>query len=109
MAFKVETTPNFNKEAKRLIKKYPSLKYELAELGSELENNPFQGDLLGNHVYKIRMGVESKGKGKSGGARIISHVKVVKQIIYLFSIYSKGEKDSITNAEIKELLLEIPN
>lgn len=109
MAFKVETTPNFNKEAKRLIKKYPSLKYELADLGSELENNPFQGDSLGNHIYKIRMGVESKGKGKSGGARIISHVKVVKQIIYLFSIYSKGEKDSITNSEIKELLLEIPN
>lgn len=108
MIFKIETTPNFKKEAKRLIKKYPSLKKELLELGSELESNPNMGDFLGNNVYKIRMAVASKGKGKSGGVRIITHVKIVKQVVYLFSIYNKGEKDSISVNETKELLTEIP-
>lgn len=50
---------------------------------------------LGNNVYKIKLSVASKGKGRSGGARIISFVKIVSETIFLLSIYNKGEKDSI--------------
>jgi mRNA-degrading endonuclease RelE of RelBE toxin-antitoxin system len=106
MSFSIELSPAFKKEAKRLSKKYPSLKSELSTLFKELEDKPKQGIPLGNEVYKIRIAIASKGKGKSGGARVISFVQVVGQTVYLLAIYSKGERDSISDAEIKELLKE---
>ncbi len=104
MSYKIELTDNFKKEAKRLIKKYPSLKVELLQLFTNLEENPTIGTPLGNDVYKIRIAISSKNKGKSGGARVMSFVKVTATIVLLFSIYNKGDKDSISNKEIKELL-----
>lgn len=70
MSFEVVITSDFTKEAKSLIKKYKSLKNELSSLVSSLEENPTQGTSLGNDCYKIRIAIASKGKGKSGGARI---------------------------------------
>ena len=104
MSFNIELTDNFKKEAKRLVKKYKSLKSEISELITELETNPTKGTPLGNDIYKIRLAVKSKGKGKSGGARIMSFVKVVDTEVLLFSIYNKGEKDAISDKEIKELI-----
>ncbi|RLD43480.1 MAG: hypothetical protein DRI86_09900 [Bacteroidetes bacterium] len=69
--------------------------------------NPRTGDFLGNDVYKIRLAIKSKGKGKSGGARVITHLKVTNDIVYLISIYDKSEKDTISDNEIKELLKQI--
>jgi hypothetical protein len=48
--------------------------------------------------------LHQKNKGKSGGARLMSFVKVTETTVLLFSIYSKGEKDNITDKEIQELL-----
>jgi mRNA-degrading endonuclease RelE of RelBE toxin-antitoxin system len=104
MAIKIELTDNFKKEAKKLSKKYPSLRAELAELGKELSENPTLGTPLGNDVYKIRLSIASKNKGKSGGARIISFAKIINETVLLLSIYNKSEKDSISNKEIEELL-----
>ena len=104
MNYKVETIQNFDKEAKRLSRKYKSLKSEIAKLISQLEKNPTTGTHLGNNVYKIRMAIASKGKGKRGGARVMSYVKVVNETVYLFSIYSKGEKDDISNEEIQKFI-----
>jgi len=104
MSYKIELTDNFKKEAKKLIKKYASLRAEIAELGKELAENPTMGTPLGNDVYKIRLSVTSKNKGKSGGARIISFVKIIDEIVYLLSIYNKGDKDSISDKEIESLL-----
>ena len=106
MNYRVELTENFKKEAKKLIKKYPSLKDEINELGKELTINPTKGTALGNDVYKIRIAIASKGKGKSGGARIISFVKIVDEIVYLLTIYSKGNRDNVSDKEIKEMLTE---
>jgi mRNA-degrading endonuclease RelE of RelBE toxin-antitoxin system len=104
MSYKIEITDNFKKEAKKLIKKYVSLRSELAELGQELSQNPTMGTPLGNDVYKIRLSISSKNKGKSGGARVISFVKIIDKTVYLLSIYSKGEQDSISDDQIKDLL-----
>ena len=104
MNYKVELTDNFKKEAKKLIKKYSSLKSEIQELGETLSQNPAFGTPLGGDVYKIRMAIESKGKGKRGGARVISFVKIINETVYLLSIYSKGEKNNISEKEIKDLL-----
>lgn len=104
MSYKIELTDNFKNEAKKLIKKYASLRTEIVELGKELAENPTSGTPLGNDVYKIRLAIASKNKGKSGGARIISFVKIIDETVYLLSIYNKGNKDSISDKEIEELI-----
>jgi len=104
MSYNIELSANFKKEAKRLSKKYPSLKTELAELFDELQENPTLGTPLGNDIYKIRLGISSKNKGKSGGARILSFVKVTQTTVLLFSIYSKGEIDNFSDKKIQELI-----
>jgi mRNA-degrading endonuclease RelE of RelBE toxin-antitoxin system len=104
MSYKIELTPNFKKEAKRLVKKYFSLKLELNNFFAELEKEPTLGTPLGNNVFKIRFAIASKGKGKRGGARIISYVQVDNETVLLLSIYDKSEKESISDKEIQDLL-----
>ncbi len=100
MSFDIISTPPFERELKQLCKKYPSLKKDIAALGVALLANPKLGTALGFDCYKIRMAISSKGKGKSGGARVITHVKVTDTTIFLLSIYDKSESDSISNDEI---------
>ena len=104
MPHTVITIPHFDREMKRLSKKYVSLKNEYEELIKELEKNPELGTHLGNGIYKIRMGIASKGKGKRGGARVITYFKTEYKIVYLLSIYDKGEKDTISENEIREII-----
>jgi mRNA-degrading endonuclease RelE of RelBE toxin-antitoxin system len=104
MSYNIELSDNFKREAKKLTKKYPSLKTELAELFALLEENPTLGTPLGNNIYKIRLAVASKNKGKSGGARVLSFVKVTKTAVLLFSIYSKGEVDNLADSQIQQLI-----
>jgi len=104
MIYNVKNFPRFDHELKRLAKKYPSLKYEYEALVEDLEKNPEIGTPLGNNVYKIRLAVASKGKGKSGGARVITYLKTEQGFVYLLSIYDKGEKVTISDKEIKEIL-----
>lgn len=104
MSYKIELTDNFKKEVKPLIKKYDSLRNEIEALGERLSENPTIGTPLGNDVYKIRLAIASKNKGKSGGARIISFVKIINETVFLLSIYNKGDRDNITDKEIQGLL-----
>lgn len=107
MNYKVKTIPYFDKQLKRLAKKFPSLKQEYGSLLDSLENNPLQGTPLGNNCFKIRMAIASKRKGKSGGARVITCVLVEHTSVYLLDIYDKSDKDSISDKELKELVKEI--
>jgi mRNA-degrading endonuclease RelE of RelBE toxin-antitoxin system len=104
MSFEIIVTPPFEKELKQLSKKYPSLKKDIAALGAELLNNPKLGVPLGNDCYKIRMAITSKGRGKSGGARVITHVKITATSIFLLSIYDKAETSTITDEELMNRL-----
>ena len=108
MSYKIKTIPKFDKELKRLVKKYPSLKKEFIELVSGLKENPTQGTALGNHCFKIRISIASKGAGKSGGARVITYLQVSQTSVYLLSIYDKSEEDRISDKELAELLKWIP-
>lgn len=107
MAFSVLYTPDFEKQYKKLSKKYPSLTGELTELSLSLAENPTQGIPLGNACFKIRLAISSKGKGKSGGARIITCVVVVENEVYLGAIYDKSESVSISDKELKLLVKQI--
>lgn len=102
MSYNIEITALFEKQLKRLIKKFPSLKKEYAQLITLLKQNPKQGTAIGNNCYKIRLAIASKGKGKSGGARVISHVQITQTIIYLLSIYDKSEQSDITDNDLEE-------
>jgi mRNA-degrading endonuclease RelE of RelBE toxin-antitoxin system len=108
MNYKIEVTSYFKKQAKRLIKKYPSLKTELAELVASLEVEPTQGTGIARGCYKIRVSIASKGKGKSGGARVITHVQVIQKNVFLLSIYDKSEQGTLADNELIELLKLIP-
>lgn len=113
MKANVIVTPNFQREAKRLMKKYRSLKSELIRLSSELEATPKMGILIGKDTYKIRLAVKSKGKGKSGGMRVITYVEVTvvenkeESDVYLLSIYDKSEYENISDAALEGLISEI--
>ena len=107
MSYKVATIAPFRKEAKNLIKKYPSLKNELAELGSQLAHEPTAGTALGNNCYKIRLAMASKGKGKSSGARVIIHFYVAEATVFLLSIYDKSEQENIADSQLQALLKRI--
>ncbi|MBP6004552.1 MAG: hypothetical protein KA746_14050 [Pyrinomonadaceae bacterium] len=116
MNCKIIAIENFRREAKRLHKKYASLKGELSRLGEELLQDPRLGKPLGKSVYKIRLAVKSKGRGKSGGLRIITRIvevqfKVVdsppQTNIYLLSIYDKAEQPDITDKRLKEIIDDI--
>lgn len=104
MSYNVLTVPPFDKQLKRLAKKYPSLKAEFAELLKSLEHEPQQGTYIGNNCYKIRLAIASKGRGKSAGARIITNFVISEGIVFLISIYDKSEKDNLTDKELMDLL-----
>ena len=106
MSFEVVATAGFRRDAKRLLKKYPSLKGELAELEGALAEAPQSGTPLGNGCFKIRLAIKSKGKGKSGGARVITCVYVDQSQVFLLAIYDKAELDTITANELGRLLQE---
>ena len=59
IGFKVVVSENFKKEAKRLIKKYHSLKSKLELLGKDLTEKPTFGTPLGKDLYKVRLAVAS--------------------------------------------------
>lgn len=104
MSYKIKTIPKFEKELKQLAKKYPSLKTEFVELVKELKQDPEQGTAIGNSCYKIRLAIASKGKGKSGGARVITYLHVAGTSVFLLSIYDKSDQEKIPDKELAELL-----
>lgn len=103
MSYKIFSISLFDQQAKRLSKKYPSLKQDLSDLIVELAEKPDIGKPLGNNFYKVRLAINSKGKGKSGGARVITYIQIVESTIYLTSIYDKSEKGIITSKELDQM------
>lgn len=107
MNYTIKTAKSFDKEIKRLRKRYASIADDYENLLNELRNNPHLGTDLGGGLRKIRMAITSKGRGKSGGARVITFsvvVAVEETDINLLFIYDKAERASITMNEVLDLL-----
>ena len=104
MSYKVIPTRIFLKKSKKLLKKYVSLKEELKELFEELAKNPFLGTSLGDNCYKIRLAVKSKGKGKSGGIRVITYLINENEEVYTIDIYDKSERDTVNDKELNQMI-----
>ena len=104
MSYSIIATELFERKLKRLAKKYISLKADLLEVLKQLEENPTLGTPIGKDCYKIRVAITSKGKGKSGGARIITFIRIVRETIFLMDIYDKSEQANITDKELQLLI-----
>lgn len=108
MKVHIHTTSEFKRMAKPLAKKYKSFEDDYNNFLDELEENPNLGTSLGHGVFKVRMAIASKGKGKSGGARVLTfHVNQINDEeidVSLLSIYDKGEIDNVSDAYIKQIV-----
>lgn len=109
MSYNILAIPPFDRQLKRLIKKFPSVKEDYKSFFEDLEKDPTMGTPLGNNCFKIRFKIESKGKGKSGGARVITNVMIDKETVYLLSIYDKSEQETMSSKAIDNLLKQIPD
>ena len=103
----VKASVKFERESKRLHKKYTSLANEIEELRKELRTNPTKGVSIGHSCYKIRLAIKSKGKGKSGGARVITYYYIYGNTVYLLSIYDKAVQENISEKTVVDALLEM--
>jgi hypothetical protein len=108
MSYSIKTIPQFDKQLKRLVKKYPSFKTDFAAFIPSLREQPKQGAPIGKGCFKIRISITSKGKGKSGGARVIANLVVSDATVYLIAIYDKSEKENLSDKELTELLKSVP-
>ena len=111
MNYNIVTYPQFEKELKRLAKKYKSLKSDFVTFLQELQENPNEGAQLGHGLRKVRMSIASKGKGKSGGSRVltynIQYLNEDEVHITLMTIYDKADISNVTDAYIKSLIQQI--
>lgn len=107
MSYRLYTTRKFEKDIKRLSRKYRGLKNDYKVLLDELENNPLRGIKLFDGIYKIRLKSSDMKKGKSGSFRVIYYVITSSEEVYLLTMYSKGEKEDISREEIRNILREI--
>lgn len=103
MNLTIEYSDNFLKEAKKLSKKFKLLKSDLQEALLQMEEKNDFGVFLGSNLFKKRIKNSSIPTGKSGGFRVIIYEKVEDKMI-LLSIYSKTEKESLSDEELKEII-----
>lgn len=110
MANNVTLTPRFERRYKRFAKKFTSLEKEVDGLIANLTETPMLGESLGAGLYKIRLAVKSKGRGKSGGFRIVSYLIAETEVstdIFLLTIYDKSEDSSVDKATLLNMINEL--
>ncbi|MBI5474053.1 MAG: type II toxin-antitoxin system RelE/ParE family toxin [Ignavibacteriae bacterium] len=112
MNYRLIPTDFFEKETKRLSKKFHSLKSDLVKFSEQLLVNPRSGSPLGGGAFKHRIAVRSKGRGKSGGMRVITYLTLdvfVDELtnIYLLAIYDKSETQTLSRDELRRLIGEL--
>ena len=104
MSYNVYPTAVFKKCFNKLNKKYPSLKSDLQKLITLLKERPNSGTPLGYGIYKVRISITYKSKGKSGGARVITYLVTEDNEVYLVFIYDKSQLDTISKERIFDML-----
>lgn len=114
MKVEINVTESFKKAARPLIRRYRSFLDDLTSLEKDLIQNPTLGASLGGNVYKIRLRIKSKGKGKSGGARVISLVEFLVEVnsdrstvVNLITVYDKSDQSDISDRELRKLIAAV--
>ena len=101
---KVRTSEDFRSAYKRLKKRHKSLEQDFEQLLASLLQNPMQGVELDGGARKVRLAITSKGRGKSGGARVIIRVRIVRDELQLLYIYDKSDFENISDAYLRDVL-----
>ena len=102
--YRIRLSDPFKRNLKQLAKKHISIIKDVENLFTDLANNPTLGTPLGKDCYKIRLAITSRGKGKSGGSRVITYVHISNEEVFLLTIYDKSEKADITVKELNTIL-----
>ena len=106
----VSVSDGFAKEAKRLAKKYKSFKQDYKNFLESIKNNPLQGNEITKNIRKIRMAIKAKGKGKSGGARVITFnilTDVENGQVVLLLLYDKEDASTVKVNVVKQLVRDM--
>ncbi len=106
MPFKIYFDAEFEREVKRLEKRFPQIREDIRDLLNDLQEGALGGDRISGVnivVYKVRLKNRSAQRGKSGGFRAIYAV-VGGDTLVFFHIYSKTDKTDIGLAEIRRRL-----
>ena len=106
----ISVSDDFAKEAKRLAKKYPSFKQDYKDFLLSIKNNPLQGDEITKNIRKIRMAIKAKGKGKSGGARVITFnilTDIKKGQVVFLLLYDKEDASTVKVNVVKQLVRDM--
>ena len=106
----VSVSDDFAKEAKRLAKKYPSFKQDYKDFLVSIKNNPLQGDEITKNIRKIRMAIKAKGKGKSGGARVITFnilTDIENGHVVFLLLYDKEDASTVKVNVVKQLVQDL--
>jgi mRNA-degrading endonuclease RelE of RelBE toxin-antitoxin system len=110
MSFEIQTTSYFDTEAKRLAKRHRSFIDDLQDFQEELLKNPYQGTELSPGIRKIRLSIDSKGRGKSGGARVITFTYLVDEkdgVVILLLLYDKADASSIKMNVVRKIIKDL--
>ena len=100
----------FATELKRLAKRYRGLADDYEDFLNSLKENPLQGTEIAPNIRKIRMPITAKGRGKSGGARVITYNAIVAEQegrIYLLLIYDKADASSVKMNVVKQIAKDL--
>lgn len=106
----ISVSADFAKEAKRLAKKYPSFKQDYKDFLVSIKNNPLQGDEITKNIRKIRMAIKAKGKGKSGGARVITFnilTDIENGHVVFLLLYDKEDASTVKVNVVKQLVRDM--
>lgn len=107
MSYKIVVTSDFTRDVKKLAKRHRSLRQDLADFVEELSEDPYTGDRITQDIYKYRIAIKSKGRGKSGGGRVIAallkivRTKTERLDIVLLRIYDKSDRSTLPTHELE--------
>ena len=101
---RVRISEDFRVSYKQLKKRHKSLEADFERLLASLLENPMQGVELPGGARKVRMAITSKGRGKSGDARVIIRVRIVHDELQLLYIYDKADMENVSDAFLREVM-----
>lgn len=105
---KIRISDEFKSAYKRLKKKHKSLETDFEALLVSLQANPRQGVEILEDIWKIRLNITSKGRGKSGGARVIVRIRIIMDELQLLYIYDKADFENVSDSYLRDILKRMP-
>jgi len=101
-----ETVTRFDKEVKKLSKKYNLIKEDLKDFILNFDDIHQEAITIKSNLYKVRLSNSNKNKGKSAGYRVYYYVKI-NETVYLLTIYDKSQIESINENTLTQYIEEL--